>query len=189
MIFLFRGERNYLQGSDFLIYVEKFLKEKKFDSLNLICKDFINTKPIINSSFHTKGKELTPKNYSVLCVIETKNKKICIKFRNSKKKIKNHFPYDDKLFYDNFRVSKKNAYCNFLTTFTDIEILIALTKFWHEKKFKKKGKWIFNRLKLLKPFKNKKNKNFKIKNIYNKFNKYTVSTIIQNKKKIGEIYL
>ena len=74
------------------------------------------------------------------------------------------------------------------TSFRDIEILVALTKFWHKKKVNKSGKWIFNRIKLIKNFENKYIKNIKIKNVSNKFNKYTVSSIFQNNKLIGEIH-
>ena len=189
MAFLFRGDRRYLQGADFFIYVENFLKKKKFKSLNLICKNFINTEPRIKYALYSRKKSIKEINYSVLCIIENQKNKIYIKFNNSKKKIKNSYSYDDKLFYDYFRINKNNtATCNFFTSFKDIEILIALTKFWHERKIKKKGKWVFTRLKLIKKFNNKTKKNFKIKNIYNKFNKYTVSNVIQNNKLIGEIH-
>ena len=189
MVFLFRGDRKYLQGSDFFIYAEKFFKKKSFKSFNLICKDFINTQPKINFLYYSKEKNFEPSNYSVLCVIENKKEKIYIKFNNSNKKIESNFSYDDKLFYDNFRTQKKDgALCNFSTSFRDIEVLIALTKFWHESMIKRKGKWIFTRLKLFKNFNNEKRKNFKIKNLYNKFNKHTVSNVIQNNKMIGEIY-
>ena len=47
MTFLFRKDRNYIQGSDFFLYIQNFLKKRKFQSLNLICKEFINTEPKI----------------------------------------------------------------------------------------------------------------------------------------------
>ncbi len=188
MTFLFRKDRNYIQGSDFFLYIQNFLKKRKFQSLNLICKEFINTEPKIKILSFSKKDKAYPLNYSVICIIKMRKNFFCITFKNSKKKILKNKPYDDKLFYPNFNAGEKTAKCNFSTHFKDIEILIALTKFWHEKKIKKKGKWIFTRLNLIKPFSNKMKKNFKIKITNNKFNKYTLSNVIQNKKKIGEIH-
>ena len=189
MNFLFRGDRKYIQGADIYIFIENLIKKKTFSNLDLSFKGFLTTQPIIKIN-NIKSK--TPNfsnNYIVSCIIEEKKNKTIINFKNSKKIISNSFSYDENIFYKYFSLSKNSiASCKMKTSFRDIEILVALTKFWHKKKVNKSGKWIFNRIKLIKNFENKKIKNIKIKNVSNKFNKYTVSSIFQNNKLIGEIH-
>jgi hypothetical protein len=189
MNFLFRGDRKYIQGADIYIFIENLIKKKTFSNLDLSFKGFLTTQPIIKIN-NIKSK--TPNfsnNYIVSCIIEEKKNKTIINFKNSKKIISNSFSYDENIFYKYFSLSKNSiASCKMKTSFRDIEILVALTKFWHKKKVNKSGKWIFNRIKLIKNFENKYIKNIKIKNVSNKFNKYTVSSIFQNNKLIGEIH-
>ena len=189
MNFLFRGDRKYIQGADIYIFIEYLIKKKTFSNLDLSFKGFLTTQPIIKIN-NIKSK--TPNfsnNYIVSCIIEEKKNKTIINFKNSKKIISNSFSYDENIFYKYFSLSKNSiASCKMKTSFRDIEILVALTKFWHKKKVNKSGKWIFNRIKLIKNFENKYIKNIKIKNVSNKFNKYTVSSIFQNNKLIGEIH-
>lgn len=189
MNFLFRGDRKYIQGADIYIFIENLIKKKTFSNLDLSFKGFLTTQPIIKIN-NIKSK--TPNfsnNYIVSCIIEEKKNKTIINFKNSKKIISTSFSYDENIFYKYFSLSKNSiASCKMKTSFRDIEILVALTKFWHKKKVNKSGKWIFNRIKLIKNFENKYIKNIKIKNVSNKFNKYTVSSIFQNNKLIGEIH-
>jgi len=189
MNFLFRGDRKYIQGADIYIFIENLIKKKTFSNLDLSFKGFLTTQPIIKiNNIKSKSPNFS-NNYIVSCIIEEKKNKTIINFKNSKKIISTSFSYDENIFYKYFSLSKNSiASCKMKTSFRDIEILVALTKFWHKKKVNKSGKWIFNRIKLIKNFENKYIKNIKIKNVSNKFNKYTVSSIFQNNKLIGEIH-
>lgn len=188
MSFLLRGDRKYIQGSDIFLYVEKYLVNKKIKKLNIIFKEFLISNPKIK--FLKKKNTLYKLNYkySVLCEIILKKEIFVILFSNSKKKLRLNYSYDETLFYKYFKINKKGAGCNLKTSFKDIEILISLTKFWHENYVDRKKKWIVNKIELNNLFKNKIKKKIMIKNIENKFNKYTVSNIIQNNKKIGKIF-
>lgn len=189
-MFLFRGQRKYVQGADIVNYIERLIpSKKKFEKLDIIFKKFILSQPKIILIKQNKNSSYSPKKFDVLCTIKYKNSKRMIKFINSKIKINNNYSYDEKMFYKYFYPSKKKSVnCKLITDYSDIEILVALTKYWHLRNIKKKGNWIFNRLKLNKPFLNKNKKDIKIINVYNKYNKYTVSEIFQNKINIGEIH-
>lgn len=188
MNFLFRGNREYIQGADIYIFIENLIKKKTFSNLDLSFKGFLTTQPLIKIK-----KKLINSNHIntglVNCIIKNKKIKTIITFKNSKKKILNNFSYDENLFYKYFSIKKNSiASCKLKTSYRDIEVLVSLTKYWHLKKINNSGKWIFNRIKLTKHFKNDYIKNIKIKNVLNKFNKYTVSLIFQNNKFIGEIH-
>lgn len=189
MNFLFRGERKYLQGADIYIFIENLIKKKSFLNLDLSFKGFITTQPLVKIK-KIKSNKSNYSNYDLAnCIIENKNTKTIITFKNSKRAISNSFSYDEELFYKYFSLRKNSiALCKIKTSYRDIEVLVALTKFWHLKKINNSGKWIFNRIKLIKNFENKYTKNIKIKNISNKFNKFTVSSIFQNNNYIGEIH-
>ena len=189
MNFLFRGDRKYIQGADVYIFIENLIKKNSFTNLDLSFKSFLTTQPLI------KIKKNLPINSNYLnygavnCTIKNKKVKTIITFNNSKKKILNSYSYDEKLFYKYFLLKKNSiAFCKLKTSYRDIEVLVSLTKYWHLKKINNSGKWIFNRIKLIKHFKNDYTKNIKIKNVLNKFNKYTVSSIFQDNKFIGEIH-
>ena len=103
-------------------------------------------------------------------------------------KVKKSYPYDEKLLYPNFVIKKNEARCNFKTTLDDIDVLVSLTKYWHVKKFgKKKGQWLFSRLKLKKKLKDLDIKKIKIKNKTILFNS-TINYVYVSNKLIGEIY-
>ena len=189
-MFLFRGQRKYVQGADIINYIDRLIpSKKKFEKLDIIFKKFILSQPKIILIKQNKNSSYTPKKFDVLCTIKYKNSKRMIKLINSKIKINNNYSYDEKMFYKYFYPNKKKSVnCKLITDYSDIEILVALTKYWHLRNIKKKGNWIFNRLKLNKPFLNKNKKDIKIINVYNKYNKYTVSEIFQNKINIGEIH-
>lgn len=69
---------------------------------------------------------------------------------------------------------------------SSIEVLIALTKYFHLKKIKNCN-WLFTKLKIHRKLNEKKNKIFSIYLKKNFMNKFTLSEIFQNTKKIGEI--
>ena len=188
MSFLLRGDRKYIQGADIFLYIEKYLKNKKIKKINIIFKGFLNSHPNIKILNKKKNSQNINSNYSALCEILYKKKTLVILFNNSKKKLSLNYSYDENLFHKYFKTNKRSAKCNFETSFKDIEVLIALTKFWHEKHIDKNTKWIVNKIELNKALPNKINKKIIIKNIENKYNKYTVSNIIQNERKIGKIF-
>lgn len=189
MKFLLKGSRDYIHGTDIFIYLENKLKNLKFTKFELIFKQFIKNQPKIKMFYKTKKTTLLNlKQYYALCEIILKKKKLFYVFEKSREKINSNYSYDENLFIKYYNLKKNGISCSFETSFKDIEILVSMTKYFHQKKIKKKCKWIFNKIELIKKFKNFYKKDLEIKIISNKYNKYTISQIFQNKKNIGKIY-
>ena len=180
--FLFKGSRDYIHGTDLVIYLEQYINFplKSFD-LKIHKKIQHQPKIIVSEKLNKKIKS----SYAS-CKILCKNNKL-ISFCRSKKKIINRYSYDENLISNNFFSNKKNASCKMKTSLHSVEILVSLTKFWHLKNVKK-GKWFFTRLKLKKWFNTSKNKNIVIKNLVNINNNSTISEIYEKNKNIGQIF-
>ena len=180
--FIFKGSRKYIHVTD--IYNNLILK-KNYRKLSIIFKKKLCGQPRVVIQNSLKKKIFKEAN----CIINiyTKNnnyEKILI--YETKKKINDSYHYDEKLFYRYFKIKKKSSFCNFNTSMSSIEVLIAITKYFHEKRIKNCN-WFFTRLKLEKKINEKQLKNFSLYLKKNYINKFTVSEIYQNKKYIGEI--
>ena len=174
---LLRG-RNYLRGSDIYSHYIK----KNFKDIKIEFKKKIKNQPD-QIDFTVEKK---PKNFS--CIIEYKKnkKKFKLYLTNSKKKIDEQYDYDDKEIYKYFKIYKNSASCNFKSNLSSIDVLVALNKFYNNKKIKFTT-WYFVRLKLTKALDNNILKKYTIK-IKNKIlDKFTVMSVYKDKKKIGEI--
>ena len=88
--------------------------------------------------------------------------------------------------YKHFKLYKKSASCNFKSNSTSIDVLIALNKFYNNKRIKL-TKWYFTKLKLTKALDENILKKYTIKIKKNILNKFTITSIYKNKKKVGEI--
>jgi hypothetical protein len=183
--FQFKGKRKYLHGTDLFRNLESFFPSR-FKSIDIKFHRQINTQPkliVLDKEILRNGS----KNYLLTCNITSKNI-INLAMLSTKIKIKNNYPFDESLMYDKFKVKKDFAKCNFKTSIDDIDVIVALNKFWHNKRFKKKGgQWFFSRIKLNKKLNNKENKNITIKKKLVFYNS-TVSSIYISKILVGEIY-
>jgi len=134
-----------------------------------------------------KIEKIKSEKLFLTCRIVSNQEKLIALIKTNTKIIKS-YPFDEKSLYPNFVIKKDEASCCFDTTLDNIDILVSLTKYWHNKKFKKKeGKWFFSRLKLKKKFKNFKVKKIKIKKKKILFNS-TISHVYLSNRLIGEIY-
>ena len=185
MHFSFKGNRQYIHGTDIFIFLENLIEGKiKLFDLRIIKK--IKRQPNIKIYNYIKNNKNQKNKANVICRI-VDNKDRIILFNESKKNISDRYSFDENILKKNFYLKGNIANCSFESSLHSIEILVALTKYWHQKKIKL-GNWVFVRLKLNKKFKNFKIKNLKIKNINNINNKRTISEVFQNKKNIGKIY-
>jgi len=127
-------------------------------------------------------------NHKILGIIEftINKKKKKIYLVNTKKKIINKYDFEEKKLYKYFKLYKNSAKCNFKSSLSSIDVLITLTKYFHNNKIKLSS-WSVVKLKFIKALDEKKLKNFVIKIKKVTFDKLTVISIYQNKKKIGEI--
>lgn len=184
-VFQFKGKRKYLHGTDLFRYLQSFFPSN-FKSIDIKFHRQINSQPKL--IVLDKEKLISSsKNYLLTCNIVSKNKKNLVMI-GTKKKINNSYPFDESLMYNKFKTNKDFAKCNLKTSLDDIDVVVALNKFWHNKKFnKKKGQWFFSRIKLKKKFKNKENKNIMLKKKIEFLNS-TVSSIYISKVLVGEIY-
>ena len=183
--FLFKGNRKYIHGTDLYRYLKKFFPIK-FNYIDIKFHKQIKFQPKI-LTFKKQLSKIDYKKILLTCKITSKKEKL-IAFVETNIKVKKSYPYDEKLLYPNFVIKKNEARCNFNTTLDDIDVLVSLTKYWHVKKFgKKKGQWLFSRLKLKKKFKDLEIKKIKIKNKTILFNS-TINYVYVSNKLIGEIY-
>lgn len=176
--FKFKSNRKYLHGTDIYNY---FIK-KKFKDIKIVFKKKIIYQPkIINC---TKEINLEDK----LCTIEYNHQKKNFFFAlvNSKKKINQSYEYNEIEMYNFFKLYNKKASCNFKSKFSSIETLVALNKFYHNKKIKLKN-WYFSGLKLYSSLDENIYKKYTINLKKNILNKFTITNIYKNNKKIGEI--
>ena len=180
--FLFKGNRKYVHGTDIAIYLEKYV-QKPLKLFDLKITKQIKTQPrilLVNSL----KKRL--KKSSATCKIKGK-KNIFILFLETKNKVLNSYSYDESLLANNYYINKKRGKCLITTSLHSVEILVSLTKYWHQKRVCK-GEWMFTRLKLNKWFNKSNIKNIEIENFLNLNNKSTISKVFENKKLIGEIF-
>tara|TARA_B100001741_G_C16497572_1_gene572955 strand:- start:464 stop:1027 length:564 start_codon:yes stop_codon:yes gene_type:complete len=180
--FSYKGSRKYIHVTD--IY-NNLIINYKYKNLDILFKKKIFNQPkIIFLNKLIKNQRSKVANCSIK--ISDKKKTNIIFIYDSKKKIATRYGYDEKLFYNFFRIKKLSCECNFSTSMSSIEVLVALTKFFHLKKLRKHN-WFFSRLKLVKKL---KENNFKIFSIYLKKNyldMFTILDIYQSNKYIGEI--
>jgi len=185
MKFSFKGNRKYIHGTDIFIFLEKII-DGKLKLLDLKILKKITKEPLISIKRSYNIKYKIDNSLKALCKINDKKNKYVF-FSESKKKIKKSYSFNEKKLIKNFIIKKNSASCIIETSLHSIEILVALTKYWHQKQVKS-GNWLFVRLKLYKIFKKTKKKFIKIININNINNNYTISEIFDNKEKIGKIY-
>ncbi len=180
MQFSYKGNRNYLHGTDIFIFLEKIV-DGRLKLLDLKISKKIFNQPTISIKKPEIIKKNFKKNFKAFCRINDKKKRLVF-FFDSKKKIKKNYAFNEKVLIKNFSLKKNQAVCKTETTLHSIEILVALTKYWHQKKVKS-GNWLFVRLKLNSMFKKSKKKYLKIKNINNINNKSTICEVFEDKKK------
>lgn len=185
-MFLFKGNRNYVHGSDIYNYVTS-IEKKKYKKLSIKFSKIIKKNIVLKVHKIRKIEQLKLKNKPhVNALFEFSNYFINYSLFESKKDIQGKYYYDENLMNFFFKIKKNNSYCNFITSYSSIEVLIALNKYFHNKKIKK-AKWLFSKLILRSELLEKNKKKFEIILVNNKFNRYTSSRILQNNKEIGII--
>ena len=176
--FKFKGNQKYLRGSD----IYNFFIKKNFKDIKLEFKEKIRFQPKINL-IKNKNKLKNKK-----CIIQYNNNGKFVKLilTESRRKITKKYDYDEKLMHKHFKLFKQSASCNFKTSFTSIDVLVALNKFYNNANVKK-ARWYFVKLKLTKALDEKFLKKFTIKIKKNILNKFTIMNIFKGYKKVGEI--
>lgn len=178
----YKGSRKYIHITD--IYNSLFY-DKNYKKLDILFKKKIKNQPKFISKNLIKDKKIIQKANCTISIIKKKIKHTILIY-DSKKKINIKYHYDEKLFYKFFKLTNKSCRCNFGTEMSSIEVLIALTKYFHIKKIKNCS-WLFSKLTLKSKLNEKKIKNFTIYLKKNYINMFTKLDIYQNKKFIGEI--
>ena len=178
--FSYKGSRKYIHVTD--IY-NKLIQSNNYSDVVMLFKKKIINQPRLVFQNTPKKKLLN----NVNCVIDIihNNKKKSILIYDTKKKINTKYYFDDELFYGFFKIKKNSCNCNFETSMSSIEVLVAMTKYFHKKKLKNCS-WIITKLKLDKKLNEKKNKNYTIY-LKNYINNFTKLDVYQDKKHIGEI--
>ena len=175
--FKFKNQRNYIHGTDIFNY---FLNNQKYKFIDLRFKKIIKRQPKVTLKPSKKQKIVASISY----LKNKKKKKFYLQETNLK--IRGKYNIEENIPLKNYRIYKKTAKCDFITPLTPIEVLIDLTKKFHNKKISK-GKWLFTKIFLNKNFKIVKRKKFKILIIQNYQNLYTICKIFEYNKEIGFI--
>ena len=145
-MFFFKGDRNYLHSSDVYSYL---IKNFKFNSIDIKFSKFIKSQPNIKVSRTLFARETEKKVLpSITASIVHKNKAKLVMFYPTKQKIKYSYSYDENLLINYFKVSKNTVNCNFCTSTKYIDLIVSMSKYWHQKKINSKKKWIVIRLTL-----------------------------------------
>jgi len=179
-MFLFKGNRKYLHSTDIFSF---FNYNYKFKNIEIFFKNFITTSPKI-----IKLKSISSKmSYDALVIIKNGNYTKYFVLKNSKKKIKLSYSYDENLLYKIFKISKKKVSFKGSCSIKNIDLIISMIKFWHIKNIGKKN-WIVYRLKINGNILEKNYKNITIQNIKNANKKYTINSLKINNKNYGYVY-
>ena len=180
-MFLFKGNRNYIQSSDIFNFINK---NYSYDYLDIKFYKYLKTQP----NFKVTKKIYNNHKANVVAKIEKDNIEKFITFYDSSKEIKNNYPYDENLLNKFFKIRSDNVRCDFKTSINYIDLIVSMSKFWHLHKISKKKKWVVVRINFKKNIFSKKFKKIfiKVRKIMNKKN--TESEIFIDKKFCGKIY-
>lgn len=185
-MFFFKGNRDYLHSTDVYSFL---IKNFKFNSIDIKFSKFIKSQPSLRVSHKLFAKENRDKVLpSITASITNKNKSKLIMFYPTKQKIKYSYSYDENLLISYFKVSKNTVSCNFNTSIKHIDLVVSMSKYWHQKKINSKKKWIVIRLTLKQKIKFFLKKKIKIENIKILDGKFTTSEIFVNNVFVGKIY-
>ena len=88
--------------------------------------------------------------------------------------------------YKFFKLSTTKVSCNFKSNFTSIETLVALNKYYHNKKIELKD-WYLSKLKLSNSLDDNIIKKYTLSIKKNILNKFTITNIYKNNKRVGQI--
>ena len=176
-IFKFKNKRKYIHGTDIFNFL---ISKKTYKLIDIKFVKPLTSQPKICSTIPSYKK------IAVIANIVNKSREKKFFLINTKKKIHHRYFVNEELPIKSFRINNKSALFENLTAKSSIEILVSLTKFFHQKKIAKKN-WLFTRIILKKNFKNILKKKFKIKLEQNYKNISTISKIYENNKLIGKI--
>lgn len=179
---LFKSDRNYLHSTDIYTYLRN---NYKFEKVDLKFYNFINTQPIIKV---TSNKNPDLKKCEIAAKITNNKKSKFVLFFKTKKKICSNYSFDENLLIKFFDYSKNEIKCNFKTKIDYIDIIVAISKYWHIVNISKQKKWVVYRINLDTNFTEKIKKKILIKNEKINDNKTTISSIFINNKNVGKIY-
>ena len=142
-MFFFKGDRKYLNSAD----VYSFLKKNfQFKSLDIKFYKFIKSQPSIKvvNKLSVTGKTAP----SIAASIVQKNRTKIVTFYPTKEKILHSYSYDDNLLNNYFKIKKNSVVCNLNTSIKYIDLVVSMSKYWHQKVINSKKKWIVIRLSL-----------------------------------------
>lgn len=132
-MFLFKGNRNYLHSTDIYSYLEDNFS---FDRIDIKFYKFLKSQPSLKIYQQSKIKRKVP--HSISANVFQKNKSSIINFYPTKKKITSSYSYDESLLNKYFKINKNLISCNFTTDIKYIDLIVSMSKLWHQKKSIKK---------------------------------------------------
>ncbi len=184
----YKGERNYIRGSD--IY------NAAMDIVQTMLDDQAWINHIVFRGFARNSCDLileAPKDYSkkairAVCTIKHKEKLIPAIIVETNNKINERYGFDENIVLNEVVLQKKSIFQNRRAGFSAIEEIIVLTKHLHNKLIPiQQGRWIFSQLDLIEPFTINNEYCYSIELKQNLANRMTVSNIIEGDRHIGQI--
>ena len=175
--FKLKNKRTYIHGTDIFNY---FINGKKYKYIDIRFKKILKSQPkVILMPSNTK------KIVASISFLQNKRKKK-IYLQETNLKVLDKYVIEENIPSSNYEIKKTTAKCDFTTSLTPIEVLVDLTKKFHNEAVSKK-KWLFTKIFLIKNFKRIKRKKFKILIIQNYQNLSTVCKIFEYNKHLGFI--
>lgn len=190
--FKFKGNRNYVHGTDLYNESIKFLSNNGYDDLSNIDMTFHKiSKNQLSGLFYCEEDVSHLKDAAFIFSFYFKTKKHYIILKENDTIINDRYSYNEDgiLLSSSFNIEDKSVLLKNFNGFSCIERIVALNKGLLERLYsQKKGKWYFSRLQLYTKFKSAPGDEIKIQLIRNMKFKLTKSIIYLNSEKVGHIY-
>jgi len=180
-MFLFKGDRNYIQSSDIFNFIDK---NYTYTHSDIRFHKFLKSQPKIRL---VKKLKINHKA-NIIAKIRLKNTEKFLIFYETNVDINNNYSNDESFISKFVRFNNHSIKCKLKTTISFMDIIVLVTKLWHLRKIDKKKKWIVVRIILNKKIIEAINKNLFIKVVKVLNNKNTESEIFINNKHYGKIY-
>lgn len=181
-MFLFRGDRKYLQSSDIFSFI---FNNFDFTTLDLHFHRFLTSQPRIKI---TKKWKKSFYKANIVGKIKIKNEYKYILFYQTKEKINNSYSFDENLLKKFIKIKKNKVSIKLQTSIIYMDLIVLISKLWHLSKINNKKKWIVTRINLEKKYSESLEKNIVIENEKIINQKFSISKILINNKILGKIF-
>lgn len=190
--FLYKGERNYVHGTDMYEKVVGFIGTVKPEalsgSLNMVIHDIIYCQCKLLYSEWTSEISKPENSKAELIFISDKSQTI-VWLVETESLVVERYKYCEEDIFDKCSITGETITIDGATPYLAIEVLVAMNKFLHTSLFPNvDGKWFFTRLALNRLLHPDDTKCFSLKLVHNLWNRLTKSQVISSGQILGNIY-